>query len=80
VSDVNGHLGGTARRRRFSTMPFDCGSAAWQKSGQDAEEIGEAVEAGVVQDRLVFFEEVHQQIADRLADWAVTVDHCSGVR
>jgi hypothetical protein len=49
-------------------MPFDFGSAAWQKSGQDAEEIGEAVEAGVVQDWLALFEEVHQKIADRLAD------------
>ncbi|HEX4394375.1 MAG TPA: hypothetical protein VH084_22970 [Mycobacterium sp.] len=49
-------------------MSFDFGSAAWQKSGQDAEEICEAVEAGVVEDWLVFSEEVHQQIADRLAD------------
>ena len=41
---------------------------------QAAEEIGEAVQAGVVQGGLAFFEVVHEQIADRAADQPVTVD------
>src|SRR5258705_13816855 len=45
---------------------------------QAAEEIGEAVQAGVVQGWLAFFEVVHEQIADRLADQAVTVDQLFG--
>ncbi|WP_230493350.1 hypothetical protein [Mycobacterium intracellulare] len=41
---------------------------------QAAEEIGEAVQAGVVQGGLAFLEVVHEQIADGTADQPVPVD------